>query len=154
MPLPDEPNLAIVGATGAVGRELLDLLIERRFPHGRLRLLASARSAGQDLPYCGTSLGVEELGERSFADIDLAFFSAGGAISRQHAPRAVEAGTIVIDNTSAFRMDDDVPLIVPEINGDGLARFSGPGPGIIANPNCSTIVVLMAVTPLHRAATV
>lgn len=148
MPLPDEPNLAIVGATGAVGRELLELLVERSFPHGRLRLLASARSVGRSLPYCGTSIGVEELGERSFADIDLAFFSAGGSISRQYAPAAVEAGAIVIDNSSAFRMDDDVPLIVPEINGDGLARFSGPG--IIANPNCSTIVVLMAVTPLHR----
>jgi aspartate-semialdehyde dehydrogenase len=162
MILPDEPNLAIVGATGAVGRELLDLLTERRFPHGRLRLLASARSAGRSLPYCGTSIGVEELGERSFADIDLAFFSAGGAISRQYAPAAVEAGAIVIDNSSAFRMNDDVPLIVPEINGDELdnfqesrrGHFRGPGPGIIANPNCTTIIALMAATPLHRAATV
>lgn len=152
MTLPEEPNLAIVGATGAVGRELMNLLTERRFAHGRLRLLASARSAGRSLPYCGTSLAVEELTERSFADIDLAFFSAGGAISRQYAPAAVEAGAIVIDNSSAFRMDDDVPLIVPEINGDGLARFSGPA--IIANPNCSTIIALMAATPLHRAATV
>ncbi|MDY7108601.1 MAG: aspartate-semialdehyde dehydrogenase [Planctomycetota bacterium] len=152
MPLPDEPNLAIVGATGAVGRELLELLVERCFPHGRLRLLASPRSAGRWLPYGGTSIGVEELAEDSFADIDLAFFSAGGSISRQFAPRAVEAGAIVIDNSSAFRMDDEVPLIVPEINGDGLARISGPG--MIANPNCSTIIVLMAVTPLHRAATV
>jgi len=152
MTLPEEPNLAIVGATGAVGRELMNLLIERRFAHGRLRLLASARSAGRLLPYCGTSLAVEELTERSFADIDLAFFSAGGAISRQYAPAAVEAGAIVIDNSSAFRMDDDVPLIVPEINGNGLARFSGPA--IIANPNCSTIIALMAATPLHRAATV
>jgi aspartate-semialdehyde dehydrogenase len=172
MPLPDEPNLAIVGATGAVGRELLNLLTERRFPHGRLRLLASARSAGRSLPYCGTSIGVEEPGEGSFADIDLAFFSAGGSISRHWARRAVEAGAIVIDNSSAFRMDDDVPLIVPEINGNELDNFRespgghlrgrgqsdsggrGCGPRIIANPNCSTIIVLMAVTPLHRAATI
>jgi len=154
MTLPDEPNIAIVGATGAVGRELMDLLVERRFAHGRLRLLASARSAGRSLPYCGTSLAVEELGESSFGDIDLAFFSAGGAISRRYAPTAVAAGAIVIDNSSAFRMDDDVPLIVPEINGDELDYFRGRGPAIIANPNCSTIIALMAATPLHRTATV
>ncbi len=157
MKLPLEPNIAIVGATGAVGREFLTLLVQRCFRHAQIRLLASSRSAGMVIPYCGTSLIVEELNENSFEGVHLAFFSPGGSISRKYAPIAVEAGAVVIDNSSAFRMDDDVPLVVPEINGDVLtaaANCAGAnfrGPGVIANPNCSTIIALMAATPLHRA---
>ncbi len=146
----DHVNLAIVGCTGAVGRELLALLGERSFPTGSLRLLASPRSAGNALACGEESLIVEALAESSFDGIDIAFFSAGSDVSRRFAPFAVAAGAMVIDNSSAFRMDDDVPLIVPEINGDDLDRFETPK--IIANPNCSTIIALMAVAPLHRAA--
>ncbi|MCP3904446.1 MAG: aspartate-semialdehyde dehydrogenase [Planctomycetes bacterium] len=153
--MPERPRIAIVGATGAVGRELLSLLEERRFPCAAIRLLASSRSAGTAIRHGGESIVVEELTERSFEGIDLALFSAGGSISRRFAPAAVAAGATVIDNSSCFRMNDDVPLVVPEINGDELAsnRFAvGRGEaGIIANPNCSTIIALMAVTPLHRA---
>ncbi|MHC5113188.1 MAG: aspartate-semialdehyde dehydrogenase [Planctomycetota bacterium] len=155
MALPERPRVAIVGATGAVGRELLDLLAERRFPCGDLRLLASSRSAGTAVRHGDASVVVEELTEAAFEGVDVALFSAGGSISRRFAPAAVAAGATVIDNSSCFRMDDDVPLVVPEINGDvlGSDRYAvGRGePGIIANPNCSTIIALMAVTPLHRA---
>jgi len=155
MCLPERPRIAIVGATGAVGRELLSLLVERRFPCADLRLLASRRSAGTAVSHGDASIVVEELTETSFEDVDLALFSAGGSISRRFAPMAVAAGATVIDNSSCFRMNDDVPLVVPEINGDvlGSDRYAiGRGePGIIANPNCSTIIALMAVTPLHRA---
>ncbi len=147
---PDAPAIALVGATGAVGREALALLAARGTPCRELRLLASARSAGSRIEFRGESLPVEELTESSFGGIDLALFSAGGSISRRFAPRAVEAGATVIDNSSAFRMESGVPLVVPEINGAVLADW--PGRGIIANPNCSTIIALMAVTPLHRAA--
>lgn len=156
------PTLAIAGATGAVGREVLAILADRAFPAGRLRLLASARSAGSSIPYRGESLIVKELTERAFEGVDIAIFSAGGSISRQFTPIAARAGVVVIDNSSAFRMDKDVPLIVPEINGDTLDKSTSqqinkstggatPFRGIIANPNCSTIIALMAVTPLHRA---
>lgn len=141
-------NLAIVGATGAVGREVLSILEQRDLPWN-VRLLASARSAGSAMAYRGASLPVEKLTEDSFDNVDIAIFSAGGSISKQYAPIAVRAGATVVDNSSAFRMDADVPLVVPEINSNALDALTGPG--IIANPNCSTIIALMAVTPLHRA---
>ncbi|UCD76484.1 MAG: aspartate-semialdehyde dehydrogenase [Phycisphaerales bacterium] len=142
------PNVAIVGATGAVGREMLAILHQRRFTHGTLKLLASSRSAGTVIECCGRHYVIEELTEDSFRGVDLALFSAGGAVSRRYAPLAVKAGATVVDNSSAFRRDDDVPLVVPELNGEALNDFSG---GVIANPNCTTMIVLMAVTPLHRA---
>lgn len=140
-------NVAVVGATGAVGTELLTLLEERRFPVGELRLLASPRSAGKTLSFAGRSVTVEALSEDAFDGIDIAFFSAGGAVSREWAPAAVRAGAVVIDNTSAFRMDPDVPLVVPEVNPEAVRRHRG----IIANPNCSTIIMLVALTPIYRA---
>lgn len=149
------PNIAILGATGVVGRELLGLLEERGFPHGELRLLASPRSAGQTIDYRGEPHIIQPLGDSSFDDIHIAFFCASGDVSREHAPRAVAAGAIVIDNASAFRMHDDVPLVLPEVNGHVLEDFRGRGRGgVIANANCSTIIALMAVAPLHRAARV
>lgn len=141
-------NLAVVGATGAVGREVLSIIEQREVPWN-VRLLASARSAGTTINCRGERLAVEELTEHSFDGIDIAIFSAGGSISRQFAPPAVAAGATVVDNSSAFRMNEDVPLVIPEINGNLLDELTGPG--IIANPNCSTIIALMAVTPLHRA---
>ena len=147
---PDTPHLAIVGATGLVGRELLAILAQRKHPANRLRLLASARSAGSALDYQGESLLVGELTESSFAGIDIALFAAGNEVSRIFAPIATAAGATVIDNSSEFRMDDGVPLVVPEINANDLEVLSHPG--IIANPNCSTIIALMAVAPLHRVA--
>jgi aspartate-semialdehyde dehydrogenase len=141
------PHVAIVGATGAVGIEMIKTLEKRKFPVGQLTLLASARSAGKELPFRGQSLPVQELTEDSFKGIDIALFSAGGGISREFAPKAVKAGCVVIDNSSAFRMDDAVPLVIPEINAADLARHKG----IIANPNCTTAVTLMALYPLHKA---
>ncbi len=140
-------NIAIVGATGAVGVELLDVLERRAFPVGKLRLLASARSAGKTLRFRGDEIAVEELRDDSFRGIDLAFFSAGGHTSREFVPIAVKAGAVVVDNSSVFRMDPDVPLVVPEING----ADAGDHRGIIANPNCTTAVTLMALYPLHLA---
>jgi len=149
MPPTDAPTIAIVGATGVVGQEMLELIAERRFPFASLRLLASARSAGSTMRCGDESLEVTELTEASFDGVDLALFAAGGSISRRFAPIAVRAGATVIDNSSCFRMDEGVPLVVPEINGDVLADW--PQPGIIANPNCSTIIALMALTPIHDA---
>jgi aspartate-semialdehyde dehydrogenase len=153
MNFPENPSIAIVGATGAVGREMLNVLEQRQFPHGELRLLASSRSAGNSISYRGESLTVQELTQDSFDGIDLALFSAGGSISKQFAPFAAERGTIVIDNSSAFRMAEEVPLIIPEINDDVLDDLDAGGAGgaIIANPNCSTIIALMAVTPIYDA---
>ena len=146
-PMSKSHHLAIVGATGAVGVELLDVLARREFPVSTLRLLASARSAGKTMAFGGSEIRVEELRDDSFRGVDLALFSAGGDISRQYARAAVEAGAVVIDNSSAYRMDTDVPLVIPEINGaDAHAHH-----GIIANPNCTTAVTLMALYPLHRA---
>jgi len=142
-----EPHIAIVGATGAVGLEMIKTLEKRKFPVGTLTLLASARSAGKELPFRGQPVMVEELCEDSFQGIDIALFSAGGGISREFSPRAVQAGCVVIDNSSAFRMDDTVPLVVPEINAADIALHRG----LIANPNCTTIVTLMALYPLHQA---
>ncbi|MBA2243280.1 MAG: aspartate-semialdehyde dehydrogenase [Chthoniobacterales bacterium] len=140
-------RIAIVGATGAVGAELIDVLRRRAFPVKHLRLLASARSAGRSMPGPTENVQVEELKEDSFRDVDLAFFSAGGDISRKFVPLAREAGAVVIDNSSVFRMDPEVPLVLPEINGTDVAWHRG----VIANPNCTTAVTLMALHPLHLA---
>ncbi len=141
-------NVAVVGATGAVGEEMRKILEERLFPVGTLRLLASERSAGQRLDFCGRQIPVEVLDEDSFNDIDIALFSAGSSVSARYAPAAVGAGAVVIDNTSHFRMDDEIPLVVPEVNADRIADHRG----IIANPNCSTIQMVVALKPLYDAA--
>ncbi|HJL72944.1 MAG TPA: aspartate-semialdehyde dehydrogenase [Nitrospinaceae bacterium] len=138
-------EVAVVGATGAVGRRMLTTLEERNFPVANLMALASARSAGQTLAFRGQAIKVKELQEDSFKGIDIALFSAGGSISKQLAPIAVESGCVVIDNSSAWRMDKDVPLIVPEVNPSAL----GDEWGIIANPNCSTIQMVVALKPIH-----
>lgn len=142
----NKPRVAIVGATGAVGVEILSCLETRNFPLASLKLLASHRSAGKQVAFRGQMLTVEELTENSFADVDIALFSAGGSISLKFAPIAAAAGAVVIDNSSAFRQEEDVPLVVPEINGE--AAFNHPR-NIIANPNCTTIITLMALYPLH-----
>ncbi len=139
-------HVAIVGATGAVGVEMLDVLARREFPVSKLTLLASARSAGKTLKFRGEDVVVKELTPDSFAGVDIALFSAGSGISKDFAQHAVDAGAVVVDNSSAFRMDDDVPLVVPEINGEDVKNHQG----IIANPNCTTIVTLMALFPLHQ----
>lgn len=139
-------NVAILGATGAVGAELLQLLEERRFPISHLKLLSSARSAGKTIVFAGRSIVVEAVSENSFEGIDLVLASAGGETSKEWAPRAVEKGAVVIDNSSAFRMDPEVPLIVPEVNPDAVVSHKG----IIANPNCTTILMSAAVWPLHQ----
>ena len=142
------PNIAIVGATGAVGIEILRVLERRNFPVASLKLLASARSAGKTLEFKGKAYTVEELKADSFKGVDIAFFSAGATRSREFAPAARAAGAIVIDNSSAFRMDPKVPLVVPEVNARDLARHDG----IIANPNCTAAVLATAVWPIHLAA--
>jgi aspartate-semialdehyde dehydrogenase len=142
-----KPHIAIVGATGAVGLEMIKTLEKRKFPVGQLTLLASAKSAGKELPFRGQPVMVRELTADSFKGIDLALFTAGGSISKEFAPKAVQAGCVVIDNSSAFRMDAAVPLVIPEINAGDLALHKG----IIANPNCTTAVTLMALYPLHQA---
>jgi aspartate-semialdehyde dehydrogenase len=145
----EQPALAIVGATGLVGRELLQILARRELGRGEVRLFASARSAGGSRAFGDRTLPVQPLGPDAFAGVDLAFFCAGAAVSREFAATAVAHGAVVIDNSSAFRMQPEVPLVVPEINGDVLEGTVAPG--IIANPNCSTIIALMATTPLRRA---
>ena len=140
-------NLAIAGVTGAVGQEFLTILEERDFPFDSLKMLASSRSAGKKIEFKGKEYTVEELGENSFERVDIALFSAGGGRSKQFAPAAVKAGAVVVDNSSAFRMDADVPLVIPEINAEAIAGHNG----IIANPNCSTIVANVPVWPLHKA---
>ncbi len=140
-------TVAVAGATGVVGCEFLRLLEERNFPVARLRAMASARSAGGTVAFCGADCEVEDLGRASFEGVDVAFFSAGGDVSREHAPRAAAAGAVVVDNSSAFRMDPDVPLVVPQVNPDALKSHRG----IIANPNCSTIILVMALAPIERA---
>ncbi len=139
-------HIAVVGATGAVGREFIDLISHRNLASKKITLLASARSAGQKIKVGSTDCTVSELTAGSFAGVDLALFSAGGNISQKYAPAAVKAGAAVIDNSSAFRMDDNVPLVIPEINPQAAKKHRG----IIANPNCSTIIMAMAVWPLHR----
>ena len=142
-------NVAVVGATGAVGNMMIDILEERNFPVNKLTLLASERSFGKTLEFKGKSYPVEVLGEDSFKGIEIGLFSAGGSISKRFAPVAAMAGCVVIDNTSAFRMDPDVPLVVPEINPETIERYKTKG--IIANPNCSTIQMVMALKPIHDA---
>ena len=143
-----EPRIAIVGATGAVGQELLATLERREVPVADLKLLASPRSAGRSMAFRGESVPVEVLSAESFGGVDIALFSAGGGTSTEFAPIAVDAGAVVVDNSSVFRMDPDVPLVVPEINASALENHQG----IIANPNCSTIILVMALAPLHAAA--
>ena len=141
------PHVAVVGATGAVGIEMIRTLERRNFPVGKLTLLASARSVGKKLTFRGTEIIVQELTHDAFAGIDIALFSAGGSISRDYAPSAVKAGCVVVDNSSYFRQDPKVPLVVPEINAADVASHHG----IIANPNCTTAITLMALYPLHKA---
>ncbi len=140
-------NVAILGATGAVGTEFLKLIEERNFPYAELRLLASKRSAGKQIEFMGKTYTVQEATKDSFAGIDIALF-AGGSVSKEFAPYAVEAGAVVIDNSSAFRMDTEVPLVVPEVNPQAILKHKG----IIANPNCSTIIMVMALKPLYDMA--
>src|ERR1700733_4520444 len=141
------PHVAVVGATGAVGIEMIKTLEKRNFPVGRLTLLASARSAGKQLKFQGRDITVADLTKDSFAGVDIALFSAGGGISKEFAPIAAKAGCVVVDNSSAFRMDESVPLVVPEINAADVKKHKG----IIANPNCTTAITLMALYPLHQA---
>ncbi len=138
-------NVAILGATGAVGQEFLNLIEERNFPFAELKMLASKRSAGKKIQFMGKEYTVEEATEDSFKGVDIALF-AGGAASKTFAPAAVKAGAVVIDNSSAFRMDPEVPLVVPEVNPEAIANHKG----IIANPNCSTIIMVMALKPLYN----
>ena len=146
--MPARPVVAVAGATGVVGREMLKVLEQRGFPAQRVIALASARSAGRELPFAGGVLTVEAMMPESFEGVDIALFSAGGTISKIMGPQAADRGCVVIDNSSAFRMDDDVPLVVPEINPEDVAWHSG----IIANPNCSTIQMVVALKPLHDLA--
>ena len=141
-------NVAIVGATGAVGQELIGMLSSRSFPVGELRLLASARSAGREMDTPFGTISVAEATESSFSGVDLAFFSAGASISRALANAAVRAGAVVIDNTSAFRMEEGVPLVVPEVNSEAVREHQG----IIANPNCSTIILVVVLKPIYDLA--
>jgi aspartate-semialdehyde dehydrogenase len=143
-------NVAVVGATGAVGNEMVAILEERNFPVAQLKLLASTRGAGTKMEFKGKSYIVEVLDENSFAGMDIGLFSPGGAVSQKFAPVAGKAGCVVIDNTSAFRMDPEVPLIVPEVNAHAVAGY--PQKNIIANPNCSTIQMVVVLKPIHDVA--
>ena len=141
-------KIAILGVTGAVGQELLAILEERKFPFAELKMLASGRSAGKKQKFMGKTYNIEEATPDSFKGLDLVLASAGGSISKALAPYAVKAGALVVDNTSAFRMDPEIPLVVPEINPEDIAKHKG----IIANPNCSTIIMLVPLFPIHKAA--
>lgn len=144
------PHVAVVGATGAVGIEMIKTLEKRNFPLSKLTLLASARSVGKKLKFRGQEITVTELTKDSFKGIDIALFSAGGSISKEFAPIAAKAGCVVVDNSSAFRQDENVPLVIPEINASDVKKHKG----IIANPNCTTAITLMALFPLHKEFTV
>jgi len=144
-----EYDVAVVGATGAVGEVMISILEERGFPVGKLYPLASSRSAGKSVTFRGKSIRVTDLAEFDFAQVQIGLFSAGGSISEQFAPMAADAGCVVIDNTSHFRLEDDIPLVVPEVNLHALARYSARN--IIANPNCSTIQMLVALKPIYDA---
>lgn len=139
-------NVAVVGATGAVGLKMLETLEDRDFPIGELKLLSSSRSAGQKLTFKGREYTVEEAVPESFDHVDIALFSAGGSVSKKFAPEAVNRGAVVIDNTSAYRMAEGVPLVVPEVNEADIQNHKG----IIANPNCSTIQMVAALEPLRK----
>ena len=149
-PMKKSLHVAVCGATGAVGREMLKTLAERNFPAASITALASSRSAGTKVPYGDDEITVKEMTKDSFKGIDLAIFSAGGSASKEFAPYAVASGCVVVDNSSAWRMDERCPLVVPEVNADALEKHNG----IIANPNCSTIQMLVALKPLHDAATI
>ena len=140
------PKVAVVGVTGAVGQEFLSILEQRKFPFSSLRVLASSRSAGKTVPFKGKEYTVEELTQNSFKGVEIALFSAGASRSREFASAAVKAGAVVVDNSSAFRMDPEVPLVIPEINPQMIKRHKG----IIANPNCSTIIGIVPIWPLHK----
>ncbi|KAL5760880.1 hypothetical protein ACOSQ2_019718 [Xanthoceras sorbifolium] len=150
------PSLAVVGVTGAVGQEFLSVLSDRDFPYRSIKMLASKRSAGKELSFEDRTCTIEELTENSFDGVDIALFSAGGSISKKFGPIAANRGTVVVDNSSAFRMVENVPLVIPEVNPEAMSGIKlGTGKGaLIANPNCSTIICLMAATPLHRRAKV
>lgn len=141
-------RVAILGVTGAVGQEFLAILEQRKFPIAEIKFLASKKSAGKKVRFRGKDILVEEAVPQSFREIDLVLSSAGGSVSRELVPHAVKAGALVVDNTSAFRMDPEVPLVVPEVNPEDIARHKG----IIANPNCSTIIMVVPLFPLHRRA--
>ncbi|HMN41539.1 MAG TPA: aspartate-semialdehyde dehydrogenase [Phycisphaerales bacterium] len=155
--MPTKPHIAVAGATGAVGREMLEILAQRNFPHASIKALASPRSAGQKLPFAGEEITVEPLTHESLKGVDIALFSAGSSISREFCVKAAEHGCTTVDNSSAFRMTDGVPLTIPEVNPESLGEKpytirTRDGRGrIIANPNCSTIILLMALTPLRNA---
>jgi aspartate-semialdehyde dehydrogenase len=142
-------DVAVVGATGVVGESMLEILSQRKFPVGKVHALASERSVGMDVSFGNRELRVENLADFDFSTVQIGLFSAGGAISAEYAPRAVEAGCVVIDNTSHFRYDDDIPLVVPEVNEAALADYTTRG--IIANPNCSTIQMVVALKPIYDA---
>lgn len=142
-------NIAVVGATGAVGETMLSILDQRKFPVGDIHAIASSRSAGKTLEFSGEKLVVEDLETFDFSGVDIGLFSPGASVSDIYAPRAVAAGCVVIDNTSRFRYEDDIPLVVPEVNPHAVARYENRG--IIANPNCSTIQMLVALKPIHDA---
>lgn len=145
------PSIAVVGATGAVGREMLEVLEQRKFAHGPIKLLASARSAGTTIPYRGEPVAVEAMTDTALRGVDIALFSAGSGISKQFGMAAVEGGMIVVDNSSAFRADPRCPLVTPEVNPEAIPKDRPCRPILIANPNCSTIIMLMAITPLRNA---
>jgi aspartate-semialdehyde dehydrogenase len=142
-------NVAVVGATGAVGEAMISVLEERNFPVKELFLLASSRSAGTRIPFRGKNIVVQNLDDFDFKGVDIGLFSAGASVSKVHAPRAGAAGCVVVDNTSEFRYEDDIPLVVPEVNPHAIARYKARN--IIANPNCSTIQMLVALKPIHDA---
>ena len=145
--MPKKYNIAVAGATGAVGQEILSILAQRRFPVGEISLLASERSAGEVVDFMGRECTVINIEDENFKGIDIGLFSPGASVSKIHAPRAAKAGCVVVDNTSHFRMDKDVPLIVPEVNPDAVAGYKKKN--IIANPNCSTIQMVVALKPIH-----
>mmetsp|Transcript_314 Transcript_314/g.1167 ORF Transcript_314/g.1167 Transcript_314/m.1167 type:complete len:389 (+) Transcript_314:205-1371(+) len=147
------PRVAIAGVSGAVGQEFIRVLTERNFPYSDVKMLASSRSAGKEVVFDGETYVVEELTEQSFDGVDIALFSAGGSVSKTFGPIAARKGCFVVDNSSAFRMTDGIPLVIPEVNPEAMAdyKLGKKKGGIIANPNCSTIIALMAVTPIHRA---
>ena len=145
-----EYNVAVAGATGAVGNEMVATLEQRNFPVKNLKLLASSRSVGKTISFKGKDVKVEELKEDSFKGVDIGLFSPGGSVSQKFAPIAAASGCVVIDNTSAFRMEPDIPLVVPEVNEHAIKDYKNRG--IIANPNCSTIQMVVVLKPLHDAA--
>ena len=148
--MPETYDVAVVGATGVVGETMLQILAERKFPVGKIHALASERSVGKTVQYCNSELVVDDLATFDFSQVQIGLFSAGGSVSAEYAPIAAEAGCVVIDNTSHFRYDDDIPLVVPEVNPHAIANYTSRG--IIANPNCSTIQMVVALKPIYDAA--